>query len=93
MISESLLKRVEEGLQDADPCIFRKDTPLSVWKSGLVIQKMSFKLPSLKSSVCGKEAKGDQFELVTEKDAEKSAKGAVPRNTEKNDCWALNTSE
>ena len=28
-ISESLLKRVDEGLQNADPSIFRKDNPFS----------------------------------------------------------------
>ena len=38
-----------------------------------------------------KKPKENRFELVTEKDAEKSAKGVVPRNTEKNNRWALNT--
>ena len=38
-----------------------------------------------------KKPKENRFELVTEKDAEKSAKGVVPRNTEKKDRWALNT--
>jgi hypothetical protein len=28
--------------------------------------------------------------IVTEKEAEKSAKGVVPQNTEKNDCRAIN---
>ena len=61
-ISESLLKRVEQGLENADPSIFRKDSPFSVWKSGLVVQMVSFKLPSLKTVqvfVSGKEAKGE----------------------------------
>ena len=38
-----------------------------------------------------KKSKENWFELVTEKDVEKSAKGVVPRNTEKNESWALNT--
>ena len=95
-ISESLLKRVEEGLQNANPSIFRKDSPFSLgmeeWFSDSddVFQAPKSK-KRCKSLSLEKKPKENRFELVTEKDAEKSAKGVVPRNTEKNDRWALNT--
>ena len=56
-----------------------------------MVQTVSFKLPSLKNGASLCLWKRSQFELATEKDAEKSAKGVVSRNTEKNDHWALNT--
>ena len=87
VISESLLKRVE-GLLNADPSIFRKGSPFSLSMEEGFSDSDVFQCKSLSVE---KKPKENRFELVTEKDAKKSAKGVVPRNTEKNNHWALNT--
>ena len=61
-ISESLSKRVEEGLQNADPSIFRKDNPFSLGMEEWFRDSDNvFQAPKSKNSVSfcsGKEAKG-----------------------------------
>ena len=93
-VSEALLKRVEESLQNADPSIFKKDSPFSLgmeeWFSDSDQDFQAPKTKKRKSLTLEKKPKEHRFELVSEKEADKSAKGVVPKNTEKNDRWALN---
>ena len=96
-ISESLLKRVEDGWKNADPSIFKKASPFSLGMEEWFDSDLDddFRAPKTKkrckSLTLEKKLKENRFELVTEKEAEKSAKGVVPKNMEKNDRWALNT--
>ncbi len=89
-ISESLLKRIEEKcLKNDNPSLFKSSSPFSLgmedWfdDSGDEFQAPKAKKPRMSLSTTKA-----RFELVTEKEAEKSAKGIVPKNTEKNDRWA-----
>ena len=75
-------------MQNDDPSIFRKDSPFSLgmeeWfsNSDNVFQAPKSK-KRCKSLFPEKKPKENRFELVTEKDGEKSSKGVIPRNTEK----------
>ena len=84
-ISESLLKRAEAAFKNADPSVFKKSSPFS----GLAIRTI-LKNPRLKSS--GNPCRWkNRFEIVSEEEAAESAKEVLPKNTEKNDRWAINT--
>ncbi len=91
-ISKTLLQQAEEATKRADPSLFKKTSPyclgMEEWFSSDSDEDFQAPRPKKQRKSL---SLGNRFEIVSEHEAESSAKGVVPRNTEKNDRWALNT--
>ncbi len=93
-ISMSPVEQIEEEFRSADPSLFKRSSPFSLgmedWFSDLDEDFRGPK-PKMQRKSLSLGEKPNRFELVSEREAESSAKGVVPTNTQKNNRWALNT--
>ena len=92
-ISPLLLKQVDKAAMD-DSRVFARGSPFSIgmddWSEDPPeAESDSGKRKRLKLSLSRPPSKWRFSEIASEKELDKASKGVVPKNTEKNDRWAL----